>query len=338
MQMQRRRNSAAPWIVAGLLALALVACVVAGAGLMAGWAMTRPGSSHSSAHRAQDEFPSLREIWSYGEGDSKVVRIAVEGVIAREAGGGLFGMPVDKIEDILSQIRSAGDDDKVRGIILEVDSPGGAITPSDEIYDALLKFKEGSDGRRVVVFVRDLAASGGYYVSMAADWIVAEPTSVIGSIGVIIQSLNLKGLGEKLGIADTTIKSGANKDLLNPFVDLPPEQRALLQEMIDSMYEHFLAIVQASRKIDEETLRPLADGRIFIAEKAKDLNLIDEIGYWEDAMDAMAELLDVEGVKVIRYERQPRFIEWLSSVEGRAPVADWLRDQARPRFLYLWSP
>jgi protease IV len=334
---QKPRVPVVPWVVAGLLALGFIACVVALVGIMAGKAMIQP-TAHLSSHRGEDEFPALREIWSYGKGGCKVARIAVEGVIARDAGGGLFGMPMDRIEDILSQIRAAGNDEDVHAIIVEVDSPGGAITPSDEIYRALMNFKESDDERKVVVFVRDLAASGGYYVSMAGDWIVAEPTSVIGSIGVIIQSLNLKGLSEKVGISDTTIKSGANKDLLNPFVDLPPEQRELLQGLIDGMFEHFLGIVQESRGIEADELRKLADGRIFVAAQAKDLNLVDEIGYWDDAIAATKELLGEESVKVIRYERQTHFLDWLSSVESRASLSGWVLDQTRPSFLYLWRP
>jgi protease-4 len=326
------------WIFVGLLALALVASVVLNAGLFAGL-MAASGARLSVTDYAVDEYPDVTEVWSYGDGDVKAARIPVTGIIAREAEGGLFETPQDKIELILAQIRAASNDEDVQAILLEVDSPGGGITPSDEIYQALLDFKAAAEGRKVVVFARDLAASGGYYVAMAGDWIMAEPTSIIGSIGVLIQTLNWKGLSERIGITDVTIKSGANKDLLNPFIDVPEEQRQLLQSMVDSMYNRFLSIVQGSRPIEPDTLRGLADGRIFDAAEALGHKLIDEIGYWDDAIAKTAELLNVEQVKVVRYEQQPAFLEWLSGVKSPLPSTPSALDAlSRPRFLYLWSP
>ena len=183
----------------------------------------RPGAGRRSAGKAEDEFPTFTEKWSYGSGDVKTVRIAVEGPIFRESEESFFGFKYDKIEAILRQIRAAKNDEAVKAIILEVDSPGGDLTASDEIYKALQDFKRCAEGRKIIVFVRNMAASGGYYVSAPADWIIAEPTSIIGSIGVIMQTLNWKGLSEKIGLTDVTIKSGTNKDLLNPFRDVSPD-------------------------------------------------------------------------------------------------------------------
>jgi protease-4 len=191
----------------------------------------------------------------------------------------------------------------------------------------------------VVVFMRDLAASGGYYVAMGGTWLIAQPTTVLGSIGVIMQTLNLKGLSEKIGITDVTIKSGANKDLLNPFTEVDPAQRALLQEMIDAMFEHFLSVVAKNRPaIPADRLRALADGRLFVSQQALDLKLVDQIGYWEDALAKTAELLGVESVKVIRYKQPIDFFTWLMSVRNPIRPERWLASHARPRFLYLWAP
>ena len=257
-----------------------------------------------SAGKAEDEFPTFTEKWSYGSGDVKAVRIAVEGPIFRESEESFFGIKYDKIEAILRQIRAAKNDEAVKAIILEVDSPGGDLTASDEIYKALQDFKQSADGRKIIVFVRNMAASGGYYVSAPADWIIAEPTSIIGSIGVIMQTLNWKGLSEKIGLTDVTIKSGTNKDLLNPFRDVSPEQLAQLQEMIDSMYRQFFTIVQTNRNIEAESLKAIADGRIFSADLALKNRLIDQIGYWEDAVTKTAELLG-ETVRKGRALRTP---------------------------------
>lgn len=331
-----RTSNVGLWIVVALLVLGLLGSVALNAGLAVAL-FGKAAGKIATDERGVDEYPDLTEVWSYGEGDVKAVRIAVDGIITRESEDGLFAPKQDKIAAILAQVRAAQHDEEVMAIILEVDSPGGGITASDEIYRALQLFKESEEGRTVVVFMRDLAASGGYYVAMAGDWLIAEPTSVIGSIGVIMQTLNWKPLSERVGISDVTIKSGANKDLLNPFLDVPPEQRAMLQKMIDDMFQHFVGIVGASRPIDAAKLKELADGRIFAAREALDLQLIDQVGYWEDVLAKTADLLDEESVKVIRYEQKVDFFDWFWSVESRFRLPSFHALQ-RPRFLYLWQP
>lgn len=331
-----KKSTVGLWIAIVLLAVGLLVSVALNTGFAAAL-LVRSGKPLSGATGGEDEFPSLTERWSCGSGDVKAARISVEGVIAREGDGGWLGDQPNKIDLILEQIQTAKNDAEVKAIILEVDSPGGGITPSDEIYHALMDFRDSSHDRKIVVFMRDLAASGGYYVSMAGDWLIAEPTAVVGSIGVIMQSLNWKDLSEKVGIHDVTIKSGANKDLLNPFNEVPPEQRKLLQDMIDAMYNHFLGIVQASRPIEEEKLKALADGRIFVANDALDIQLIDQIGYWSDAVDKTAELLDVTSVKVVRYEHRAGFLDVLAGVKFPLKLSS-LMGARTPQFLYLWNP
>lgn len=332
----KQRSRTGLWIAVILLGIGLLASLAVNTGLVAAL-LVSSGSKLSSGSGGEDEFPDLTERWSYGSGEVKAVRIPVFGVIAREGDEGWLGSQQNKIDLILHEIQAAKNDDNVKAIILEVDSPGGGITPSDEIYNALMDFRDSDDSRRIVVFMRDLAASGGYYVSMAGDWLIAEPTAVVGSIGVIMQSLNWKQLSEKVGVRDVTIKSGANKDLLNPFIDTPPEQLALLQGMIDAMYNHFLGIVQDARPIEAEKLKGLADGRIFAAKEALDLQLIDQIGYWDDAVERTAELLSVETIKVVRYEHQPKLFDILSEI--RTPLKfSSLLDAKTPRFMYLWTP
>ena len=293
-----------------------------------------------SRERPVDEDPTMNEVWSYGHGDKKVVRIAVEGVIMRQSEGGFFEAPVDRIESILSQIRAAKNDEDIRGIILEVDSPGGGVTPSDEIYSALKDFKDSDAKRKVVVYMRDLAASGGYYVSMAGDWLIAEPTTIVGSIGVIMGSMNFKELAEKVGVKDVTIKSGKNKDLLNPFSEINPDQIAILQKMIDATYERFFGIVKDSRQIKDSTLRELADGRVFDSSEALKLKLVDQIGYWDDAVKKISELLGEKDIKVIRYENHVSVLDRLLSAQTRAPAIslESLTQAARPKLQYLWQP
>lgn len=289
-----------------------------------------------STGRAEDQFPTFEERWSFGTGKTKVVRIGLQGMIARQTEGGFLMPAVDFTEQILQQIRAAYHDEKVKAIIMEIDSPGGMIGPSDEIYHALMRFKAREDQPKVFSFTRDLAASGGYYVALAADQIMAEPTAVVGSIGVIMQSLNMKGLSEKIGVEDVTIKSGKNKDLLNPFKTPEPEQLTLLQEVIDDMYDRFRSIVAERRGLDDAALDRLADGRIFSAELAMQEGLIDGIGYWQDVLDEVQSALDAEGLKVVRYSRQESFWDKLGQVEQ--PDLRSFLDAARPRFMFLWQP
>jgi len=291
----------------------------------------------TTQQRAVDEHPALNERWSYGSGEVKAVRIPLEGMLIREADGGLFSGRYDKIEKIIRQIRAARNDEQVRAIVLEVDSPGGAITPSDEIYRALMDFRQSASGRVVVVHMRDLAASGAYYVALAGDWLIAEPTSVVGSIGVLIQALNWKEMSEKIGLTATTIKSGKNKDLLNPFEDVSPGEIELLQEIIDTMYARFVELVKSGRALDDSALDELADGRIMTATAALEAGLIDEIGYWDDVVARTRTLLEEPTVKFVRYERAPDLFEWLS--EMRSPLSlSALREADIPRFMFLWRP
>lgn len=333
----RRPCSHAPfWIALSILGVFLFVSAIMNMGFM----FSLAAKSGSAPHRGQggeDEFPQLVEKWSFGSGDVKAVRIPIHGALFREAEEGLFRIRYDKIEAVIRQIRAAKNDEDVKALIVEVSSPGGDITSADEIYKALLDFKESDADRKVVGFVRDMAASGGYYILAPADWIVSEPTAILGSIGVIMQTLNWKGFSEKIGITDTTIKAGANKDLLNPFHDVSSNQVAILQTMVNSMYDRFFDIVQASRKIDDAKLKSIADGRIFDADFALEANFVDQIGYWDDAMAKTAELVGEKSVKVVRYEVKMSFFDTLASAQAPLSLSRFV-ELGIPRFLYLWKP
>ena len=335
MEPPKRRSTTGLWVAVSLLGIGLAGSLLLNLGLFAGLLASFGGNAASGF--AEDQYPDLTERWSYGDGDVKVVRIALQGVIMRESTSGLFAQPRDKIGDILQQIRAASNDDDVEAILMEVDSPGGGITPSDEMYAALMGFKASREGRKVVVHMRDMAASGGYYVAAAGDWLIAEPTTVVGSIGVIMQAMNWKTLTEKIGLSATTIKSGENKDLLNPFEEVKPEQVAMLQTMIDKMYDRFANLVSKSRDIDADELKKLADGRIFTADEALQHRLIDEIGYWDAAVDRVAKLLDEPSVKVVRYERRQSFADFFAEIRTPFSLSS-IQDAASPRMLYLWRP
>ena len=324
------------WIV--ILALAAVLGIsllinLAAVGVLAG---AKPGSAPNN--EGEDEFPQFTETHSYGMGTTKVVRIWYTGIITRELDGGWLGT-LDPVEDCLRQIRAARQDEEVKAIILEVDSPGGDVTSADEIHRELQLFKESRADRKIVVLVHDLAASGGYYISLPADRIVAQPTALIGNIGVILQSFNIQGLSEKIGVTDTTIKSGKHKDMLNPFHPADPEELALLQSSVDAMHARFVNLVAKGRHLKKAELGLLTDGRLFTAEEALKHRLVDAIGYWEETLDETCDLLDVDDVLVVTYATPKSFLETLFSTRVRLPgLQALLSAAAPPRRCYLWRP
>jgi protease-4 len=318
------------WIAIAVLGMLLFGSFITNVGLTTA---LFSGPSKLANDYPVDQEPSYDETWSYGYGETKVVRIDLSGIIMRGRHDRLFGYEPDMVEVILGQIRAATIDSEVKAILLEVDSPGGAVTPSDEIYSALKRFKEEGEERLIMVFIRDLGASGAYYAAMAGDYIMAEPTAIVGSVGVIMQTLNMKGLGDKIGLSSVTIASGDNKDMLNPFKEINPAHVAMLQELVDGMQDRFASIVEDSRGFES---RALLDGRIFNAPQALENNFIDGIGYFHDAIDKLTLLLDVEEIYLVRYYEERSFFEALMS--SRLPQLPDMASMESPRFLYQWKP
>ena len=288
----------------------------------------------------RDEFPPLNEVRAYGSGANKTVLVHVHGFIRLDAEGSLFAPP-GVTGQTLAAIRRATLDQDVMALILDIDSGGGGITASDVLLDAVRRFRQSRPDRRVVAICGDMAASGAYYVALGADHIIAHPTTVTGSIGVMIQALNLRELGHKLGIAGITIKSGPDKDLLNPLSEMTPAQRAMLQHVVDGLHNRFVRLTSEHRGLPEARVRELADGRILLAHDALAAGLIDEIGYWPDAMARTAELLSVNRIAVYRYEAGFSLFNLLRAHQTRSPSG--LIDEAagllegRSPFQYRWA-
>jgi protease-4 len=318
------------WIAVAVLAFMLMVSGLMNIGFLA---TLVAGSAKVDNDYPADEMPSYDEVWSYGYGETKVVRIDLSGVIMRGRQQRLIGYEPDMVENILSQIRCATIDAEVKAILLEVDSPGGAVTPSDEIYAALKRFKQEDEERIVMVFVRDLGASGAYYAAMAGDYIMAEPTAIVGSVGVIMQTLNMKGLADMVGLSSVTIASGENKDMLNPFEEVDPKHLAMMQELVDGMQDRFASIVETSRGLES---RKLLDGRVFSAGQAMEHNLIDGVGYFQDALDKLTDLLGVEDLYLVRYSETMGFFDMLMA--SKAPALPSFTAMDSPKFLYLWKP
>jgi len=328
--MAKKRSRTGLWIAIAVLALMLFGSSMTNIGLLAA---LFSGSRAGGSDYPVDEYPSFEEVWSYGSGTSKVALIELTGVIMPGRRERFIGYEPDMVEAVLSRIRAATVDSAVQAILLEVDSPGGAVTASDEIYTALKRFKEEDEGRTVMVFVRSLGASGAYYAAMAGDYIMAEPTAIVGSVGVIMQTLNIKGLADWAGVSSVTIASGENKDLLNPFEAVNPEHVAMLQELVDGMQERFASIVETSRGLES---RELLDGRVFSARQALEAGLLDDIGYFPDAVEALKQLLGVEDLYMVRYRQETGLFDMLLS--AKAPKLPDFHAVQSPRFLYLWKP
>src|SRR6516162_3735184 len=201
---------------------------------------------------------------------NKVVVIDVEGVILNARSSGLLGSGENPVSLFRERLDSAAADKHVKAVVLRINSPGGAVTASDIMYQDLLAFRR-KTGKPVVACMMDVAASGAYYLAMGCDWVYAHPTTVTGSIGVIMSLYNASGLAAKLGITSEPIKSGPIKDIGNPLRLMTEQERGVLQDMVNSFYNQFVHVVVAGRHLPEERVRVLADGRVYTGLNAKEL-------------------------------------------------------------------
>jgi protease-4 len=285
----------------------------------------------------------LEESTVEGTGRDKVLLIDLAGVLAEEPIFTLESRPqVPLLARVREELDKAQDDKRVRAVVLRINSPGGTVTASDILYHELVRFRE-RQKVPVVASILDVGASGGYYVALAADRIVAHPTTVTGSIGVLMLTVNAGGLLEKIGVSASYVKSGAFKDMGSPVRSLLPEERALFQDLIDRYYGRFVELVARSRKLDEGRVRAIADGRIHTADEALALGLIDQVGYLEDAIAAAKIAAGLTEASVVTYHRPRQYRATIySAAPAPSPVAG-LPDLTRivfsgPRFLYLWWP
>ncbi len=230
-----------------------------------------------------------------------------------QSGAGLWSEAVGVIEvrgvindadKIVDSIRRFAKADHVRAVVLRVESPGGGVTPSQEIYRELTRLRE---KKPVIASLGGVAASGGYYIASACSTIVANPGTITGSIGVIMETVNVQGLLEKLGVKGVVIKAGTYKDLGSPLRDMSPEERRILGTMLDDVHRQFIAAVATGRHMDEAKIQPLADGRVYSGEQALRLGLVDQLGNFQDAITLAAEKGGIAGEpQVIRAQQQKR--------------------------------
>src|SRR4051812_23527859 len=252
-----------------------------------------------SGPKFEEPTPTFREVivqrGARGSSD-KIAIITLRGLISSSLPGNVGESMVDDMRLALEQAR---EDDNIRAIVLEIDSPGGEVTASDVIYNAVVKTRA---KKPVVVYMDSLAASGGYYVACGGKYLMANETTITGSIGVIIQTLNYEQLFNKIGLSSIVFKSGKFKDILNGARPMTPEERDLIQRFVMETYDKFLGIVSKERGLPADMLRNnIADGRILSGKEALNAKLIDGVGQIEDAYAKAKQLSRAPGATVVKY-------------------------------------
>ncbi len=241
----------------------------------------------------------------------KIAIVEVKGVITQSSG-------------IIEELQQYLEDEGVKAIILRIDSPGGGVGPAQEIYREVIKIK---GKKKVVTSMGSVAASGGYYIASASDRIVANPGTITGSIGVIMQFSNLEELLKKIGIKGVVIKSGEHKDIGSPFREMTPEEKRIMQEVLDNVHQQFIQAVAEGRKLDRSKVVQIADGRIMTGEQAKNLGLVDQMGNLQDTIDITAKMVGIVGKPIVLYPKKRISIWELLMRDMASAVIDVLNEK-----------
>lgn len=280
-----------------------------------------------------------------GDTENKIALLSLDGAIqdTGAAGIGLSGAGYNH-QFMLEQLKKIKEDDTVKGIVFEVNSPGGGVIESDEIY-TLLKEIQAEREIPYYVVMGNMAASGGYYISAPADQIFVSRETITGSLGVIMQSLNYSKLAEKVGISFNTIKSGEFKDMMSPNREMTDAERAMLQDMLNDSYERFVEIIADGRNMSTEQVKKIADGRIMNGRQAIEAKLADQFGKTEDAIEMMKEELAIERPHIFKYE-QPSWTmslfgfkakQWLGQDIETQLLTKLLTENSAPRMMYIYG-
>ncbi len=292
----------------------------------------------------------LEEKAVYGKGRDKILLIDISGVLKDKRGRNILGAETERAMTarIREELEMAREDGRIKAVIIRINTPGGHVTTADIIYHEIEQYKK-ETGVPVVAELMEVAASGGYYIASAADLVVAQPTGITGSIGVVAYKLNAEGLLDKIGISDRTIKSGEMKDMGSPLREMTGEEREVFQSIIDELYERFLTVVYNGRKgrITMDRLREISDGRVYTAKQALELGLVDRTGYMEDAVGAAKELAGLKEASVVTYAAGGEYRNNIySGARGPAPEvvnlfnidASMVSGLGGVEFMYLWKP
>jgi protease-4 len=240
-------------------------------------------------------------------GANKVALVKLEGLLVTS-------------EDVIEELTDYAEDSSIKAIVLRIDSPGGGVVASQEIYNAVKNARK--EGKIVVASMGTVAASGGYYVAAAADKIVANPGTLTGSIGVKMEFANIEKLLEKVGVRGLVVKAGEYKDVGSPFRDMTEPEKKLIQGVIDDVHSQFIKAVAEGRKLKEDEVRSIADGRIFTGRQALELKLVDRLGDLADSIRIAGELVGIKGKpRVVEKKKNIPFLDYLKE-ESTAWIAD----------------
>jgi len=258
------------------------------------------------------------------ESDNQIAIVEIQGMISQS-------------RETVRQLRKFQYDPKVKGIILRIDSPGGAVGPSQEIYSAVTRVRD-EGGKKIYASMGSVAASGGYYIASAADTIFANPGTLTGSIGVIMAFSNIQDLIEKIGIRPEVIKSGAFKDAGSPVRPISSKERQLLQNLVNDVHRQFVEDVAKGRNLPVEVVARLADGRVYTGRQAFELKMIDHMGGLQDAIDQLAVQAGIEGSPhIVQEEEKVPFLDWLMQSAIKKNLTEALSSPTHPSLQFLWS-
>ncbi|SFL59289.1 signal peptide peptidase A. Serine peptidase. MEROPS family S49 [Gracilibacillus orientalis] len=290
----------------------------------------------------EDKFGE--KVVEKGSSANKIAVLHLDGVIQDTTPSTVFNTNSYNHQRFLDMLDKAGEDNRVNGIILRVNTPGGGVVESDQIHDKILEIQEKYE-KPIYVSMGNTAASGGYYIAAPADKIVAHNATLTGSIGVIMESFNFAEFADEQGIDFNTIKSGEYKDIMSMSRKMTDDEREILQAMIDDMYADFVEVIVDGRDMSEDRVRELGDGRVYTGAQAQEVELVDELGSLDDTIEMMREDQELGNAQVIEYEPGMNINKWIGgsvqsmfgSESDLIGIKDLLRENNAPRAMYLYS-
>jgi protease-4 len=295
----------------------------------------------------RDASEPLQEFTLSGKESEKIVLIPVTGTIDNQPSQSWISRTPGTVQETVAHLKKARADSDVKALLIEIDSPGGSVTASDILHREITAFRRLRPDVKVVAVMMDTAASGGYYIAAACDAIVAHPTTVTGSIGVIFMRADISGLLDMIGARAVVNKSGEFKDMGSPFREPTAEETQVFQQMIDEYYERFVTVVAEGRGMSRDKVKSMADGRIYTGEQALELGLVDQVGYIGDAVkEARSQAKLSQDARVVVYRRtlfhDDNEYNTATVQGGEKPLMDLGLDGYLPElktgFYYLWMP
>ena len=311
------------------------------------FALTASGCAFVNVNLFQPALP-LQEKVIEGKGPGKVLVMDISGILVyqEKKRDTSFREEINLVARLKEELSKAAKDGEIKALVLRIQSPGGTVNASDLLHHEIMQFKKEQKVKVVACFL-GMATSGGYYIATAADYIIAQPSTLTGSIGTIALKFNVKGLMKKVGVEEETVKSGDKKDIWSPFRSATDEEKKILQSIIDEYQSKFLEVVRAGRKnMTEVDLATVRDGRVFSGTQAFKLHLVDQLGYLDDAIQWAKSATGMEQAKVVIYHRPGTYVNNVYSMPQekawswveRLEQGELLRQRPTPQFMYLWLP